>query len=243
MARLQLPIGYDDFRTIIENKLRFIDKSLLIKVFFDNLGTKVSIINRPRRFGKTFNFSMLRYFLTPEVSCLSVKGLFDNLKIAKIERNYLKHQGQYPNPTIFITFKDIKELNFTAAIAKFKKMLKICYESQSCLLSSSKIPKDAKDFFYQVSSEKINEQDLQDSQPYLSNLLFLHFDKKAFILIDGYDTPIQASYIHGYYDKMINFTQGLLGAALKTNEFLYRSVITGIIRIEKESLFLGLNNV
>ncbi|MCL5260057.1 MAG: ATP-binding protein [Gammaproteobacteria bacterium] len=238
---LQLPLGYDDFREIVENKLDFVDKTLFIKEVLDDYKTKVTVITRPRRFGKTLNLSMLRYFLAGEVDSRPTKGLFDNLKIAKVKGNYLTHQGQYP--VIFVTFKDIKTLTFKDALEHFQILVQNLFRGYRYVIESHKVGADEKKMFQQLLAGECSQSLLEQSLKFLSELLYKHHGKKVYILVDEYDTPIQSSYVNNYYDEMINFTRGLLGTALKTNTYLERAVITGVIRVAKESLFSGLNNI
>lgn len=238
---MQLPIGYDDFRSIIDDKLGFIDKSLFIKEVLETKGVIVSVITRPRRFGKTLNLSMLRYFFAAEVDGRLTKGLFDSFKIAHVPGNYLEHQGQYP--VIFVTFKDIKDLTFQDAVKDFCLLIRKLYRSHGYLQESTKLTAGERKLFTQFFDGEVDKNDLEQSLSILSEFLYKHYGKKVYILIDEYDTPIQAGYVNGYYDEMISFSRNLLSAALKTNSYLQKSIITGVIRIAKESLFSGLNNV
>ncbi|MBF0299363.1 MAG: AAA family ATPase [Oligoflexia bacterium] len=243
---MKLALGYSDFKKIIDQKFDFVDKSLFIKEFFDDAATEVSVITRPRRFGKTLNLSMLRYFLAAEVGGESTKGLFDNLKIANCGSdangaNYISLQGQYP--VIFLTFKDVKETSFTNAIEKMRIILQALYREHQHLLNSKELAENEKNIIKKYLEGQVNQAELENSIKILSEFLCKHYQKKVFILLDEYDTPIQSSYIAGYYKEMMDLMRGMLGAALKDNLALNRAVITGVIRVAKESLFSGLNNV
>ncbi|MBF0361029.1 MAG: AAA family ATPase [Oligoflexia bacterium] len=243
---MKLGIGYSDFKKIIDQKFHFIDKSLFIKEFLDDVTTEVSVITRPRRFGKTLNLSMLRYFLAESVYGESTAGLFDNLKINNCGKDrdgisYISYQGQ--NPVIFLTFKDIKETSFVDSIIKLKLIIQNLYREHRHLMNSKKLDVDEKDIIKKYLDGKVDKVDLELSIKILCEFLHKHYQKKVYILLDEYDTPIQSSYIAGYYNEMMDLMRGMLGASLKDNIYLNRAVITGVIRVAKESLFSGLNNI
>ncbi len=238
---MHLPIGYDDFGDLIEKKLDFVDKTLFIKEVLDNIGSQVTLVTRPRRFGKTLNLSMLQYFLSAEVRDHSTKGLFEGLKIAEAGNAYMRHQGQYP--VIFLTFKEVKDTEFELAYDSLCRLLSQLYREFEYLLSSEKLSESNKKAFLTVLEVEATPAFIRTALADLCYYLHKHHGVKAWILIDEYDTPIQASYLHGYYDKMIETMRGLFGNALKTNRFLDRAFITGILRISKESLFSGANNI
>jgi hypothetical protein len=238
---LQLPIGYDDFGAIEEKKLDTIDKSPFIKEVIDNKTTQSMVITRPRRFGKTFNLSLLHYFLSPEVMGKSTKGMFDHLKIAQYGDEYMQHQGKYP--VISITFKDIKVSNYTLAYASLSKLFSDLYLNYTYLIESKKLNERHKINFQTIVNRESDEATLKSAICDLINYLYLHHGIKPWLLIDEYDTPIQSAYIKGYYHEMVEFMRGMLGAALKNNPYLNKAVITGILRVAKESLFSGVNNL
>src|SRR3989338_322998 len=239
---MQLPIGYDNFRKIIDNKLDFVDKSLLIKDLIDDTQTEVVLITRPRRFGKTLNLSLLEHFLAADVNGQATAGLFDHLKIARVADGiYMQHQGQYP--VISISFKDIKDNNFDVAMSKLQELIIKTYTEHSYLESSHKLGNNQQQFYKLILSRTANQGQLENALQMLCNCLYQHHGKKPWLLIDEYDTPVHASFQHSYYDEMISFMRNLLGAALKTNPYLEKAVITGILRVSKESLFSGLNNI
>lgn len=244
---MQPPIGISNFRALIETKdsagrpYLFVDKSLFIKEILDDL-TSVKLIIRPRRFGKTLNMSMLHHFLAAEVNGQTTNTLFNNLKIAEHDKYLEQHQGKYP--VVFITFKDIvKEEHFEAAFHNIAKVISQVYSNFQYLLSSSKIAEHQKRIFESILEQRANAADINASLSDLTYYLFLHHGVKPWILIDEYDTPIQTAYTSGYYSEMIQLMRGFLGAALKDNSYLARAVLTGILRVAKESIFSGLNNV
>ncbi len=236
---LKLPIGQSDFRSLIEGQQIFIDKSLFIKDIMDD--ATVILITRPRRFGKTLNLSMLRYFFATEVYGQNTQGLFDGLNIMKTGATYLQHQGKYP--VIFLTFKDIKDGSFAITYKKIQRLMSDVYEEYSELESSSKLSAQQKERYRAIVEERADEVDLQTSIKDLTYYLYCHYQVKPVILLDEYDTPIQDGYLHDYYEKIITFMRGFFSTALKDNNFLYKAVLTGIVRVSKESLFSGLNNL
>jgi hypothetical protein len=238
---MKLPIGYENFQEVVEKKLDFVDKTLFIKAVLDDEVTKVAVITRPRRFGKTFNLSMLHNFLAPEIYGRETHSLFDNLKIARCGDDYMRHQGKYP--VVSISFKDIKQANFEIAFSKLYELIMDTYNQHSYLETSHKLNSNQKDYYRVLMSRKANQAQLENSLQKLTEFLYIHHGLKPWVLIDEYDTPIQSAYINGYYQEMIDFIRGIFSTALKTNPYLERGVITGILRIAKESLFSGLNNL
>lgn len=235
---MRLPIGYSDFKNIVDEKFDFVDKSLLIKEVIDDAG--VILITRPRRFGKTLNMSMLRYFF--ELSSDDRTYLFKNLKISSETDLLLKHQGQYP--MIYLTFKDVKEHSYQAAFEKILKLIgNVCDEYSKVLLNSDKLTDFQKRKINNILEERASQTDVEDSLRMLSKCLYDHYGRKVCILIDEYDTPIQSGYLNGYYNEIAGLFRSLFSAALKDNVYLFKSVLTGILRISKESLFSGLNNL
>lgn len=238
----KLPLGFDNFREIIDRKLNFVDKSLFIKDIIDDSETKVAIITRPRRFGKTLNMSMLHHFLAAEVDLLPTKGLFENLNIAKVaDGDYLKHQGQYP--VIFISLKDLKQLNFQDVVKSFRLSVRELCRAHRYLLNSDKLAQDEKNLFEKFLTGDVAQSDLEKSLKILSELIYKHYGQKSYLLIDEYDSPIHVSFQYDYYQEMVSFIRNLFGSALKGDSFIEKAVVTGILRIAKESMFSELNNV
>lgn len=239
---MRLPIGHENFGEVRTKKLNFIDKTLFIKEVLDDEYTKVSIITRPRRFGKTFNLSTLHHFLAKEVYGQKTVGLFEGLKISQVDNGtYIQYQGKYQ--VIFISFKDIKCKNFQEAIQKLQSLLQELYRMHRYLSGSDNLEQDEKEVIKKFLSGDINNAMIGDSLRILSEFIYKHSGKKVFILIDEYDTPIQAAYVADYYDDMVNLIRGMFSAVLKTNPYLDRAVVSGILCVAKESLFSELNNV
>jgi hypothetical protein len=238
---MKLPLGYDNFKDIIDKQLDIVDKTLLIKEILDDSATQVVVITRPRRFGKTLNLSMLHYFLAPEAYGQSTKGLFEGLKIAALGNEYMRHQGQYP--VIFITFKDVKDHGFEHTLRKMAMLMAEVYQEHRYLLESERLNEEDKRFFQAILNAQTDQAMLEMAIKKLTAYLYQHYGVKPWLLIDEYDTPIQSAYVHGYYEPMIGLLRGMFGAALKTNSYLERAVITGILRVAKESLFSGVNNL
>lgn len=234
---MRLPIGYSDFKNIIDDGFDFVDKTLLIKEIIYDAG--VILIARPRRFGKTFNMSMLRYFFSLNNGA---SHLFKNLKIASETDLCVKHQGQYP--VIYLTFKDVKELSYEAAYQKISLVIETVFkEFSNILLHSDKLNEFQKNDIKRILTKEALQAEIEDSLRLLSNYLYIHYGKKVCILIDEYDTPIQSGYLNGFYNEIVGLFRNLFSAALKDNSSLFKAVLTGILRVSKESLFSGLNNL
>lgn len=241
-TKMDLPIGYDNFRDVIENKLDFVDKSLFIKEIIDD-NTKAAVITRPRRFGKTLNLSMLHCFLSPTaLGGQPTQGLFDRLKIAALGEAYMQHQGKYP--VVFVSFKDVKDSRYEIAYKKMCALIKEVYQEHRYLLTSPNLyDEDKREYQMILQGKPLDEAVLSGSLKNLTKYLYQHHRVHPWLLMDEYDTPIQAAYVNGYYDQMVNLLRGSFGAVLKTNPYLHKAVITGILRIAKESLFSGVNNL
>lgn len=192
---MALPIGYDDFGVVRQKNLNFVDKSLFIQEVLEDDFTQVAVITRPRRFGKTFNLSMLHHFLAPEVHGQPTQGLFDDLKIAELGESYTQHQGKYP--VIFISFKDIKYDNYAKAYKSLSKLISEVYSQHYILLSGSSLRPHEKEIFEALLKQPASEANLISSLSNLSDYLFRHYHVKPWSLIDEYDTPIQSAYTHG----------------------------------------------
>lgn len=238
---MDLPVGYDNFGKVIEHGLDFVDKSLFIKEILDDKSNEAIVITRPRRFGKTFNLSMLHHFLADEIEGKPTQGLFDKLKIAQSGDLYQQHRGKYP--VIFITLKGVKDHRYEAAYNNLCKLMSRVYLKHQEVLSSSKLATHQKKVFESIVEERATEASIQSSLLDLTHVLYLHYGVKPWLLIDEYDTPIQVSYVHNYYNHLISLMRNFFGDALKTNPYLHKAVITGIVRIAKENLFSGVNNL
>jgi len=238
---MKLQIGFDDFGQVKNNKYNFIDKTLFIKEVLDDCA-QISVITRPRRFGKTFNLSTLHHFLAADVYGTITKDLFNDLNIAKVDNGkYMQYQGQYP--VIALSFKNIKEESFANALIKFKLLIQELYRTHYYLKNSTKLNEQEQELFIKYISGDFNQPETENALYQLTELVSKHYGQKVWLLVDEYDTPIQAGYLNNHYNDIANLMRGVLSAALKNNRYLERSVITGILRIAKESLFSGLNNL
>ncbi len=240
---MEFPIGVSDFENLIEGDYYFVDKSLLIKEIIED-GSQVLLITRPRRFGKTLNLSMLYYFLSNNHSV--GKNLFKGLEISKEEEFCKEHQQKYP--VIFISFKDIKRLDYSSAYSSIVLLIKELYAEHRYLLEGDLLAQDEKDTFMALLNRRADQEDVEAAIKNLARYMTRKFKKFPIFLIDEYDTPIQQAYSkEEYYGKMIGLMRGILGQALKDNKpkdrFLEKAIITGITRVSQESLFSGLNNL
>src|SRR3989339_170133 len=232
---LSLPIGISDFKAIIEKPCDYVDKTLFIRdILHDNAG--VILLTRPRRFGKTLNMMMLKYFLDLREDN---QHLFQHLNIAKEKTLCQQYQNQYP--VIYLTLKDIKELSYERMYGMFQNLIAELYEEYDYLLETLK-PKEQAQFNRYLAKQASSDEN-KKSLKFLSHVLSRHYNQKVFILIDEYDTPIHASYMENYYKDCMDFMRGFFGAALKDNVALEKCVMTGILRIAQESIFSDLNNV
>ncbi len=241
MEKKRLALGSSDFREIIEENRYYVDKSLLIKELIDS-SDKTTLIPRPRRFGKTLNLNMIKCFYQNSDflnNKYDPKKLFENLKIWQEDEKYLEKCGKYP--VIYLTFKDVKDSNWENCYEGIVALVSDEYENHCYLFDC--LSEKEKAYFNRVMNRKASSKEYQDSLKVLSKLLSNHYGRKAVILIDEYDMPIQAGYFYGYYDRIIEFMRNFLSGGMKDNEFLERSVMTGILRVAKESIFSGLNNV
>ncbi len=229
-------IGHQDFEQMISSNNFYIDKTLFIKEWWEN-NDAVTLLTRPRRFGKTLNMSMLEYFFSIEYAGRT--DLFEDLFIWA-EEKYRQLQGSYP--VIFISFADIKESTFADAKEKICYIIEKTFNRYDFLMRSDVLNEKEKNFFQSVSSEMKNYV-ATSSLGTLSEYLYRYYGKKVIILLDEYDTPMQEAYVNGYWDELALFMKGLFNATFKTNSYLERAVMTGITRVSKESIFSDLNNL
>ena len=232
----KIPIGISDFREIIENNYYFVDKSLLIKEIIED-DSKVILIPRPRRFGKTLNMTMLKYFFK-SIEAENI-NLFDNLQVSKYE-SIMRLQKSYP--VIYITFKDMKHSSFENCMEAMAFLMAGIFEEfkESIYFDCSK---EEKEYFDNILARKCSLVELEMSFKILIKLLYKVMKKKSILLIDEYDVPIQQAYLNGYYTEFIGFMRNFLSGALKDNDYIEKAVMTGILRVAKESIFSGLNNI
>jgi hypothetical protein len=236
----RLPIGVSDFKEIIKEDLYFVDKSLMIKDLVED-GSKVILLNRPRRFGKTLNMSMIKNFFERTDENIEEKSyLFKDLKVWEYEE-VQKHLGKYP--VIYITFKDIKNLTWQDCYLKITKLIQVEYDKHNYLLNADILSDAQKKYYSSILNQEASLGEYEESLKYLTEFMAKAYKSKVILLIDEYDVPIQGGYSNGYYDDVINFMRNFLSGGLKDNENLYKAVLTGILRIAQESIFSGLNNL
>ena len=225
-------IGISDFKMLRIRDNYFIDKSLFIKHIIDNQ-SGVTLITRPRRFGKTLNMSMLRYYFDCNIK--DSKELFTGLKIMEQEEKYTSKQGYYP--VIYMTLKDVNDVNYNNMILNMKTAMLEAYEQHMYLLESDKIYDFEKEKIKDVLYCRENEVDLRNSLKELSKYLNRHFEKPVYLIVDEYDVPLQNAYIKEYYENAIEFFKTFYGTTFKDNPYLQKTVITGVSRVAKESIF------
>ncbi|GMO25649.1 MAG: AAA family ATPase [Termitinemataceae bacterium] len=236
-----LPIGISFFDAMIEKKYYYVDKTLFIKELIDN-STGVNLFTRPRRFGKTLNMRMLQCFFedTKKTTGINNAPLFDGLKIMSAGENYTAHIGIYP--VVFLTFKDAGQSIFEHSFSFIKTVISDEYNRHSYVLEDTRLS-GKKEKYERIMCEKGDMNDYSQSLKFLCECLSVYHGKNTIVLIDEYDVPLEASWSNNYYSAMVNFVHPLLSFALKDNPFLEFSVITGCLRISKESIFSGLNNL
>lgn len=232
----QISIGNQSFESLIEEKAFYVDKSIFIKEWWDNLDV-VTLIMRPRRFGKTLNMQMLECFFSNRYEGRG--DLFDGLDIWKYEK-FRQMQGTFP--VIFLSFANVKETNAADAIYRICSILSQLFREYDFLLKSEKLSRSEKDRIEKYCSS-ISRIEAEDSIGFLSSVLEKHFGKKVIILLDEYDTPLQEACVDGYWDEMSAFIRALFNSTFKTNSSMQRSLMTGITRVSKESIFSDLNNL
>ena len=231
-----LPIGISDYKEVVTKDYYFVDKTLLIQELLD-IKYKVYLLCRPRRFGKTLNLSMLKYFF--EKTEKSNAHLFTNKKIWQNE-HYRSEQGKYP--VIFISFKDVKSDNWESAYQHILDLIMIEFEYHEQFLLPKLTARQAKKYSM-IADGQASQVTYASSLLFLSELLFAHYGQEVVVLLDEYDTPIHAAYKYNYYDKMVNFIKTLFSKVLKDNKCLKSGVLTGILRTAKEGIFSDLNNL
>ena len=237
---LKLPVGIENFQDIIKEKFYYIDKTGLIEQLLQNWG-KVNLFTRPRRFGKTLNMSMLKSFF--EIG--TDKKLFDGLAISQNRELCDAYMGKYP--VIFLSLKGVEGLIYDDAVAMFTWMIGSEASRFAFLADSEKLTEGEKAQYLEMTAIRggkysMDRNILVSSLKVLSQLLYKHYGQKTIILIDEYDVPLDKAFQNGYYREMVSLIRGIFGQALKTNEYLQFAVLTGCLRVSKESIFTGLNN-
>jgi len=235
----KLPIGMSDFKELIEENYYYLDKSNFIAEVIDS-SAKVLLLPRPRRFGKTLNLSMLNYFF--DIQEESGK-LFEGLAVAN-NSAIMAHLNRYP--IIYISFKDVKESTIALALAKIYSLIRSEFGKNEKIIEGiiNQIEREDRENYREILNGVASQDEYENSLKLLSKLLTLAYNQKCIILIDEYDTPIQTAFLKGYYEEMVGFFKTFMGAALKDNDIhLYKAVLTGILRVSKESIFSDLNNI
>ena len=236
----KLPVGFDDFKKIRENQFYYVDKTKLIEHLLANW-SEVNLFTRPRRFGKTLNMSMLKNFF--EIG--TDKALFEGLYISKNQELCEEYMGKYP--VVFLSLKGVEGLTFEEARAYLCELIINETRRFKFLLNSERLDNDEKNMYHELLSlqeenDSVLAAKLKLSLKKISELLYKHYGQKVIFLIDEYDVPLDKAFQHGYYKKMVSLIRGVFGEVLKTNDFLMFAVLTGCLRVSKESIFTGLNN-
>lgn len=238
-----VPIGVDDFKKLVMNDYFYVDKTLLIKELLDLKG-EVNLFTRPRRFGKTLNLSMIQYFfenMQDEQLNEENRRLFDGLYIMKAGNAYTDQMGRYP--VISLTLKSAKQRTFESAYFKLKEEIAEEFKRHSYLIEGTYLQDSEKEMFAKIANRKADYDEYSGALKFLSSCLYQATGKTVIILIDEYDVPLENAYFSGFYEEMVGFIRSLFESALKTNKYLNFSVITGCLRISKESIFTGLNHL
>ena len=232
----QILIGEDSFEKIVGGNYFYVDKTLFIKELLENRGA-VTLITRPRRFGKTLNMSMLRYFFDVNMDS---EALFEGLQIMKHKDIVEKHLNRYP--VIFLTLKDVDGKTYDRSIEHISGLISGIFQEKLYLYESDKLNKRQKELFNALFLRKATEVDLNSALKFLTDCLYTYHKKRVIVLLDEYDAPITNALMNGYYDDMVGFMRGFMGSVFKTNDYLEFGVLTGVQRISKESLVSGFNN-
>ena len=235
MERKKLPVGIENFEEIRKEGFYYVDKTGLIRDLLNSWG-KVNLFTRPRRFGKTLNMSMLKSFFEIGAN----RTLFDGLAISKETTLCEAYMGKFP--VVFVSLKGVDGLTFEDAYGMLRRILRSEVFRLSFLAESKKVLDKEKAAFERFLNEQDTMDDVQESLKMLSSLLYQHYGQKTILLIDEYDVPLDKAFQHGYYKEMVALIRSLFGQALKTNDYLQFAVLTGCLRVSKESIFTGLNN-
>lgn len=237
MERKPLPIGIEDFKEVIDSGYYFVDKTLMIKDLIVSK-VKVGLFTRPRRFGKTLNMSMIQRFF--EKTDESNAYLFDRLKISEFPE-CMQYQGQ--SPVISISLKSMKQGSYKDAFHMFKVLIAREYDRHKDILKNGKISDSERELFHSILNQRAEDAFYLDSIKFLSDIMVKYYNKNVIILIDEYDVPLENAFHQGFYTDMVNLIRSVFESALKTNPSLDRAFLTGCLRVSKESIFTGLNNL
>ena len=225
-------LGESDFKGLIIRDNYYIDKTLYIKDIIDN-SSRVILVTRPRRFGKTLNMSMLKYYF--DCNGKDNKELFKGLKIMEQDEKYTSKLGYYP--VIYITLKDVQDRNYENMLLNLKTAVLDMYQEHRYLLDSEKVYPEEKEKIRDILFGREDEVALKNSLKELSKYLNRHYDKPVMLFVDEYDVPLQNAYVEGFYDEAVKFFKTFYGVTFKDNPYLEKTVITGVSRVAKESIF------
>ena len=244
MGNKPIAIGIEDYKRIIDKPYYYIDKTLMVKDILDK-GGSVNLFTRPRRFGKTLALSMIETFFEKDTdiygNVTDNRHYFDGMKISKAGENYTKHMGQYP--VISLSLKSAKQPDFDMAYRMLVDQISAEFKRHRYVLNTDTLLKDEWVQYEEIMLRKAGRAEYATALKFLSDCLKKYHEKNVIILIDEYDVPLENAYFAGFYDEMITFIRSLFESALKTNDSLEFAVITGCLRISKESIFTGLNNL
>lgn len=236
MTKIRIPVGEENFEFLRKKKSYYVDKTRFIAELLDE-DFKVNLITRPRRFGKTLNMTMLEAFFDIRKDS---KGIFTDLEIMKHEELCAEWMNQWP--VLFLSFKDVANDNFEDSYEQMAlNLADLCVE-HAYLLDGDKVDKDDKDRFSRLKAGRATEVELRNSLFIITRMMYAYYGKPAILLIDEYDVPLSKASEYGYYPKMLNMIRSIMSTSFKTNRFLQFAVITGCLRIAKESIFTGVNN-
>ena len=236
MCKIMIPVGTSDFTEIRKEGFYYVDKSGMIAELMKTSGTKVTLITRPRRFGKTLGMSMLAAFFDIRQDS---RELFEGLEISKQTRLCAEWMNQYP--TLFLSLKSVDGLDFSGAYGRLTSVIAKTYKEHLYLLDSDKINPYDKEIFQRIAAKKPTPEEIKDSLFMLTRMLEAYYEKQVILLIDEYDVPLAKASEKGYYPEMLDMLKGLM-QTFKDNSSLKFAVITGCLRIAKESIFTGTNN-
>ena len=231
-------IGTSDFKKLRIKDYYYIDKTMYIKDILDNK-SEIVLVTRPRRFGKTLNMSMLKYYF--DCTKKDSKELFQGLKILEQEEKYTSKLGYYP--VIYVTLKDAGLMNYNLMMMQLKTIMMEVYYEHRYVLEKEEMSEGERKIFNRMLSAEANDIDIMNSLKILSKILYQYYNKPVILLIDEYDVPLQNAYIQGYYEEAVSFYRTFYGATFKDNPYLEKTVITGVSRVAKESIFSGANNL
>lgn len=237
MRKINLPVGISNFKKIREDGYYYIDKTNLIQKLLVPKPAEVTLFTRPRRFGKTLGMNMLAHFFDIQEDS---RELFQGLKISENRELCENWMNQYP--VVLLSFKNVDGLEFETAYGKLESVIAELYKSHYYLKDSEKLNEFDKDIFYRIAAKKADTEEVMNSLFKLTHMLNLYYGKPVILLLDEYDVPVAKANANGYYEQMLDMIRGILGAALKDNTFLKFAIVTGCLRITKESIFTGLNN-